>query len=171
MSAVLKITRSIDNDIWKITFRLDPANFSVSDEQLIARFGEPEINVGGVVGGLAIQNGETSYTLPEKYIKIRSGLPYTQEFDSRIAPFNTDTRKKAEAYQAAFIARYNQTLADLRANSLYSAELLSVLEYIDNPDNSLEVPPVLTPQAASIGGGNQSEIPFSGESDCLVNLN
>jgi len=171
MSATLKITRSIDNDIWKITFRLDPANFSELDEQLIARFGEPEINVGGVVGGLAIQNGETSYTLPEKYIKIRSGLPYTQELDSRKAPFDTYTRKKAEAYQSAFITRYNQALADLRANSLYSAELLSVLEYIDNPDNSLEVPTPPTPQTTSTGGGSGSEIPFSGESDYLVNLN
>lgn len=125
MSAILKITRSIDNDIWKITFSLDPLKLAESDKQLMAKFGEPEINVGGVIEGPTIQGEDTEYTLPAKYIKIRSGLPYTQEFDSRTVPFNTHTQEKAEAYQTAFVARYTQALAELRANEdTFSGEYL-----------------------------------------------
>jgi hypothetical protein len=51
MSTILKITRSIDNDIWKIIFSIDPLKFSEGDKQLISKFGEPEINVGGVFLG------------------------------------------------------------------------------------------------------------------------
>jgi hypothetical protein len=125
MSAILKITRSIDNDIWKITFSLDPLKLSESDKQLMAKFGEPEINVGGEIGGPVIQEEDTTYTLPAKYIKIRSGLPYTHEFDSRTAPFDTHTQEKAEAYQAVFVSRYTQALIDLRANEdTFSGEYL-----------------------------------------------
>jgi hypothetical protein len=116
MSAILKVTRSIDNDVWKITFSLDPLKLSESDKQLMAKFGEPEINVGGVIEGPLIQDEDTTYTLPTKYIKIRSGLPYTHEFDSRTTPFNTHTQEKAEAFQALFISRYTQALVELRAN-------------------------------------------------------
>jgi hypothetical protein len=173
MSAILRITRSIDNHIWKITFRLDPSNFAELDEQLMARFGEPEINVGNVIGGL---DALTSYTLPEKYIKIRSGLPYTQEFDSRTPPFDTFTRKKAEAYQAAFVTRYTQALADLRANTLYSAELLSALEHASIIDQ-LPVPaPAPLPSGTGGGGGGggsegPEEPPFSGDYEYSINLN
>ena len=125
MSAILKITRSIDNDIWKITFSIDPLKLSEADKQLMAKFGEPEINVGGIIGGPTIQGEETEYTLPTKYIKIRSGLPYTQEFDSRTAPFNTHTQEKAEAYQTEIISRYTQALVELRANEdNFSGEFL-----------------------------------------------
>lgn len=125
MSAILKITRSIDNDIWKITFSLDALKLSESDKQLMNKFGEPEINVGGVIGGPTIQGESTEYTLPNKYIKIRSGLPYTQEFDSRTAPFNTHTQEKAEAYQTQFVARYTEALTTLRLNEdTFSGEYL-----------------------------------------------
>jgi hypothetical protein len=125
MSAILKVTRNIDNDIWKITFSIDPLKLSEADKQLMAKFGEPEINVGGTIDGPTIQGEETEYTLPAKYIKIRSGLPYTREFDSKTTPFNTHTQEKAEAYQAAFVSRYTQALVELRANEdTFSGEFL-----------------------------------------------
>ena len=121
MSAILKITKSIDNDIWKIAFSIDPLKFSESDKQLIAKFGEPEINVGGVF----LDNDPKEYTLPNKFIKIRSGLPYTQEFDSRGAPFDTNTQIKADAYLDVFVDRYTDALTALRANQdSFSGEYL-----------------------------------------------
>jgi hypothetical protein len=74
-------------------------------------------NTGGSVLGPVSDPNE--FTLPDKYIKIRSGLPYTQEFDSRgtVGIFATNTQEKAEAYQEAFIARYTAAFSALRANA------------------------------------------------------
>lgn len=216
MSTILKITRTIDNDIWKIIFSIDPLKFSESDKRLISKFGEPEINVGGVflgstpgqegavyssIGGtgsvgsgavftitrnelgivssVVLGAGATSggsgysvgdvitiagmdiggntptdnltitvtsvdsgnadavleftfagggtlgpvinpntFTLPDKYIKIRSGLPFVQEFDSRgtSGMFSNNTQLKAEAFQASFVSRYTEALEALRNN-------------------------------------------------------
>lgn len=215
MSLALKISRSIDNHIWKIIFSLDPSKFSESDRQLIAKFGEPEINVGGtflgpvsreenksyvnlggtspngtgavfsvsrnaagvvssVVLGVGIDPGGSGYlvgdtvtvsgqsiggqtadnltititavsvsstgadgtittftfsgggslgpvvnpneySLPDKYVRIRSDLPYVQEFESRSGVFATNTKIKAEAFEEAFIEKYTAAVLTLRA--------------------------------------------------------
>ena len=125
MSAILKIIRSIENDIWKITFSVDPLKFSESDKQLIAKFGEPEINVGGLIDGPQIQGESINYTLPDRYIKIRSGLPFTQEFDSKSEMFQEFTKEKALRYQDAFVNRYTGAIEDLRAKQdTFSGEYL-----------------------------------------------
>jgi uncharacterized protein YceK len=113
MSSILKVTRSISNDVWKIVFDLDRDKLSVSDKELIAKFGEPTIDVGGTF----LAETENSYTLPNKYIRIKTDLPYAQTFDTTSAPFDTATQIKAEAYQTAFVERYVQAVSDLRANN------------------------------------------------------
>lgn len=109
MPASLKIKRSIENDIWKIQFSLDLATLPESDKELIRKFGEPQINAGGDFG-----TAPNAYTLPDKWIKIKTDLPYTQEFDSKSVMFATNTQIKAEAYQEAFTATYSAALRDLR---------------------------------------------------------
>ena len=111
MSALLQVNRSINNEVWQITFSLDSANLSESDKQLIAKFGEPTINIGG---NFLINTADT-YSLPDKYIRIRTDLPFTQEFDSTTAPFNTNTQVKAQTFQDAFVASYGAALTTLRA--------------------------------------------------------
>lgn len=113
MPALLKIKRSIDNEIWKINFSLDVSSIPENDKELMRKFGEPEINLGGtftVPGG----GGGTTFTLPDKYIKVKSGLPYTQEFDSKSPDFSADTQNKALAFEEEFIVRYTQAFTDLR---------------------------------------------------------
>jgi hypothetical protein len=64
-----------------------------------------------------VTNPDT-FTLPDKYIKIRSGLPFVQEFDSRgtSGMFSNNTQLKAEAFQTAFVSRYTEALEALRNN-------------------------------------------------------
>lgn len=113
MSTILKISRSISNDVWKIVFDLDKEKLSVSDKELIAKFGEPTINTGGTF----LEDTENSYNLPNKYIRIKTDLPFVQTFDSTSAPFDTATLIKAQAFQDAFVAKYTQALSDLRNNA------------------------------------------------------
>lgn len=113
MAAQLKIKRSISNDIWAITFSLDLEKLSEGDKELMRKFGEPTINAGGIV----LQNTPLEYTFPDKFIKIRADLPFTQEFDSKSGFFAADTQAKAEGYQEHFVAAYTQAFEELRNNA------------------------------------------------------
>jgi hypothetical protein len=115
MPALLRIKRYIDNDIWKINFSLDLSNLPESDKDLMRKFGEPEIDTGGTFT-VPSMGGDTEYTLPNKFIKIKSGLPYTQEFDSKSPVFENDTQNKALAYEQEFISRYSEAFQNLRNN-------------------------------------------------------
>jgi len=112
MPALLKIKRSIENDVWRINFNLDAASIPESDKELMRKFGEPEINVGGTFTVPEVGD----FTLPDKYIKVRSGLPFTQEFDSKSPEFLTDVQEKALAFEEEFVSRYAQAFTDLRVS-------------------------------------------------------
>jgi hypothetical protein len=70
---------------------------------------------GGETLGVIINPHE--YELPDKYIRIRSDLPFVQEFDSRAGMFSTNTKIKAEAFETTFIERYTAAVLALRAMS------------------------------------------------------
>ena len=124
MPAALKIKRSIENDIWKIQFSLDSASLPESDKDLMRKFGEPQINAGGSFG-IAPDN----YILPDKWVRVKTDLPYTQEFDSKSDVFATNTQVKAEAYQAAFKAAYAYAFTALRvkADTFTGEEIYNVI--------------------------------------------
>jgi hypothetical protein len=113
MSALLKVTRDIENEVWKLTFSIDPLKLSESDKDLMAKFGEPSINVGGVF----LSDGNDAFTLPDKYVRVRTDLPFTQAFDSTTVPFNTNTLVKAQAFQDTFVDRYTSAFVELRAKA------------------------------------------------------
>jgi len=113
MRAILKINRQIVNDVWRILFTADTTKLSETDKELMRKFGEPEINVGGTF----LDSTANEYSLPDKYIKVISGLPYTQEFDSTSTPFDTNTQTKAEAFQSSFISKYTDAFTALRENA------------------------------------------------------
>ena len=110
MPTILKIKRSIENDIWKINFSLDISSLSENDKELIRKFGEPQINIGGAF----LAETANTYVLPDKYIRIRSDLPFTQEFDSKSPDFLENTEVKAVAFQTEFVDRYETAFTDLR---------------------------------------------------------
>lgn len=110
--AKLRVFQTIENDIWQLRFELDPTSLSESDKDLMQKFGEPEINAGGSYLG----EGD-AFTLPDKYIKVRSGLPYVQSFDAKSSPFDTNTEVKVTGYRDAFITNYTTAFTTLRANS------------------------------------------------------
>jgi hypothetical protein len=114
MPAALKIKRSIDNDIWKINFSLDALTLSESDKELMRKFGEPTINVGGVYSS---SSPVWEYTVPDKFLRVRTDLPYTQEFDSKSADFAEHTKEKALAFQTEFVSRYAAAFVALRTNA------------------------------------------------------
>jgi hypothetical protein len=113
MPALLKIKRSIENDIWKINFSLDTVTLPESDKELMRKFGEPTINIGGTF----LEETADQYILPDKYIRIRSDLPFTQEFDSKSLDFENNTQLKALAFQTVFVDNFTSAIETLRANA------------------------------------------------------
>jgi hypothetical protein len=113
MPALLKIKRVIDNDVFKITFSLDNERLPESDKDLLRKFGEPSIDIGGTY----TPSAGTEYTLPTKYIRVKSDLPHTQEFDSKSTIYSSNAKEKAIKFQETFIAKYNAAFAALRAKA------------------------------------------------------
>jgi len=109
--AILRVYQKIDNDVWSLTFVNDPLALSDTDKNLMKKFGEPEIEMGDVY----LDGTGNEFTLPTKKAKIRSDFPYTQEFDSTSAPFDTNTQVKVEAYRDDIVDRFNDALVALRA--------------------------------------------------------
>lgn len=114
MATLLRIRKSIENDIWKITFSLDLSALPESDKELMRKFGEPTINVGGTFTDASYPTVFT-YTLPDKFILVRTDMPYTQTFDSKSADFLTSTQAKALLYEDTFISRYQAAFTTLRS--------------------------------------------------------
>jgi hypothetical protein len=114
MPALLKIKRTLDNDIFKINFSLDISSLPESDKDLIRKFGEPQINVGG----LYLEDTDNEFTLPDKFIRVRSDMPFVQEFDAKSNLSGlASTQAQAEAFQEVFVARYQEAFDDLRSTS------------------------------------------------------
>jgi len=108
----LLVDSSINNDVYIYNISNVADKLSQNDIQLIAKYGEPTINTGGT-----FLSGENEYTLPDNYIRVISGLPYVQQFDSTSAPFNTATVTKVQAWLAAFESAYTDAFTTLRAET------------------------------------------------------
>lgn len=118
MPALLKIKRSIDNDVWKLNFALDASSLSDNDKELIRKFGEPQIDIGCTL----LQGTPNEVTIPNKWVRIRSDLPFTQEFDAKslnVPPNNHEqaqaaAEEQALAFQTFFVAAYTDAFVTLR---------------------------------------------------------
>lgn len=108
--AILRVYQKIENDVYKLTFVNDPIELSDTDKKLMQRFGEPEIEMGGVY----LDGDADEFTIPTVKAKIRSDFPYTAEFDSKSSPFDENTEIKVLAYRDDIKDRFTAALIALR---------------------------------------------------------
>lgn len=75
----IRIFSDMCDGVYRIVFNTE--DWSQGDVELMAQFGEPEINVGGDV----IDDGSSSSALylGDEYVRILHGFPYSRGFDSR----------------------------------------------------------------------------------------
>jgi hypothetical protein len=110
--AKLRVYQTIENDVYQLRFENDPKALSLQDVELMEKFGEPEINIGGTF----LPSTGNQFILPDKYIRVRSEFPFVREFDSRQAPFDTNTVTKVIGYRDEIKTRFTTAFTDLRAN-------------------------------------------------------
>lgn len=96
-------------------------DFSENDLQLMQKFGEPELNVGGIYGGVA----QPTWALPDKYTKIKQGFqPFVIFFDART--FGEEADNRAIAYLTAITTRIGATILALRQlQDNYTSEIIT----------------------------------------------
>ena len=111
MPLILRTKQSIEKGDYTFSFSIDQESISTNDRQALAKFGEPLIDLGG-----AIVSGQISYTLPNKFVKLISGLPVKVQF-SEVAPFDTDTDNKLTAYRTVVQQRFVDAIETLRTTA------------------------------------------------------
>lgn len=74
---------SIENGVYKVSVFTE--DWSERDNQLMKKFGEPEINIGGMLSLPDPDQSEATIDLAidDSYRRVRSGSPITGYFDSR----------------------------------------------------------------------------------------
>ena len=75
-----RVFRETDNAVYRIV--IDTEDWSQGDLELMERFGEPEIDVGGDIQYLFGDESKTK-TFGNEFIRLMHGFPYRRGFDSR----------------------------------------------------------------------------------------
>lgn len=110
--AKIRVYQKIDNNVYIIDFVNDLLALSKTDKDLMNKYGEPEINLGG-----DFEYGDDGeFTLADEYVKIVSGFPVRREFDITAAPFDEETDDRLTAYRTTILSRITTAFATLRAN-------------------------------------------------------
>lgn len=109
-----RVLRDMDNGVYRIILLTE--DWSEGDRDLMARFGEPEINVGGEVS--YIIGGETkTRTLGDEYVRLLRGFPYQRGFDARDYASVEEAVALGVAWKEMVLSRIDAAIMDLRANS------------------------------------------------------
>lgn len=109
-----RVLRDMDNGVYRIILLTE--DWSEGDRELIARFGEPEINVGGEVN--YIIDGETkTRTLGDEYVCLLRGFPYQRGFDARDYASVEEAVALGVAWKEMVLSRIDAAVLALRANA------------------------------------------------------
>jgi hypothetical protein len=108
MAMIVRITKSLSNNKYTSTLSLE--SIDQTDTELMADFGEPTINFGGLFS--AGEAGITStFTLPDNVKPIKSGLP------QQVIREGTGAKTEANDWVTAVLARIQTELNALRLNT------------------------------------------------------
>lgn len=82
----MKITTEIENVAGRYNVQVATGGFTASEEEKLAAFGEPEVQIGGEFAGSATRPGDSDpiaveFTLPEFLRRLRSDFPVKRVFD------------------------------------------------------------------------------------------
>ena len=98
---------ALNNDVFTVT--LITEDWSQNDVQLMEKFGEPQIDLGGTF------TGTPSYTLPTNLKNIMTESPFVQGFDYR--DFTTTTQARAALWATTMTTRIQAAVSTLRGNT------------------------------------------------------
>lgn len=101
----LRKYNTLSNDVFTVT--LITEDWSQADTELMIKFGEPEIDLGGSFTS-------PTFTLPSNLVKIKSESPFVQAFDYRDS---TAAEARANKWAADITTRITSAVATLRGQT------------------------------------------------------
>lgn len=111
--AKIRVFQTIDNAVYEMRFETDADSLSELDKQLMEKWGEPLINLGGTF----LADTANEYTLPDRFVRLYTGFPFVTKFDSKTTPFDTNTVTKVTGYRDAMFTRIDDAYTTLRAET------------------------------------------------------
>jgi hypothetical protein len=102
----IRTYKQIISDVFQVSIHTQ--DWSVDDNDLMASYGEPEIDIGGSF------TGPPAFTLPSNLTRIKSGSPFVGRFDGSDY---ADAEDRADVWQAEVVVRLKAAIDTLRANS------------------------------------------------------
>lgn len=118
----IRVFQQLEDDVYRVIVRTE--DWSQLDLELMAKFGEPEIDVGGEFDG--VDEGSTgsgdpidllpdvTFTLDSKLYGIKTGTDFVREFDLRDF---ADAEDRALLWKGVIINRITSAIETLRAQA------------------------------------------------------
>jgi hypothetical protein len=106
----IKITQTLTNRFYNVKFDIILTD---DENKLINKYGDPDVNYGGIITHLVLDVETPYFTLPDNYRKLRSGSGWIQKFDGNMDVLAED---KAKEYASNVRTRLGDVIAELRAN-------------------------------------------------------
>lgn len=104
----LRIFKKLTAGVYQVSIYTE--DWSELDRKLMAKFGEPEINLGGDFTG----DPSVSYTLADKLARVMTESPFFTRFD--IDDY-ADAFDRAEVWADTVVTRITDAITTLRENS------------------------------------------------------
>jgi len=104
----------MDNGVYRIVIKTE--DWSEGDTDLMERYGEPEINLGGTI--TYIIGGQTkTKTFGDEFVRVLHGFPYSRGFDSRDYASAAEAVALGVAWKETILSRLDTSVTTLRANT------------------------------------------------------
>ena len=128
----IRIIKKLVDSVFHI--RIQTEDWSEYDRELMLKYGEPEINIGGVViyepcGQSSSSEEYASVTFDDAYMRIMTESPFTRKFDARDFDDSIDDAKAAAtAWANDILRKIELSVTELRAkDSFFTTEEITEL--------------------------------------------
>jgi hypothetical protein len=102
----IRTFKSIIGNVYQVV--IETQDWSELDNELMASYGEPEIDLGGSF------TGPPAFDLPNDLVRIKSGSPFVEKFDGD--DFG-DAEDRATVWADEVVVRLKDAIDTLRSNS------------------------------------------------------
>lgn len=108
-----RVFQNMENGVFRVI--IETEDWSEGDLDLIAQFGEPEVNVGGEVLYF-FEDKPKSNTFGDIYVRMVHCFPYSRNFDSRDYGSAEEAVAVGKAWKELVLDRIDAAVTALRTN-------------------------------------------------------
>lgn len=107
----LRVFTSMSNGVYRVSVHTE--DWSEGDRDLMAKYGEPTVNIGGTVNP-DYYDDLPPITLPDSFSRVMSDAPMSVKFDSR--DYGEGASFYAQAWTAGIVTSITDEVTILRQN-------------------------------------------------------